>query len=109
MVVRVCVIGAGPCGMLTLCAYKKLQSKGVDVEVTCYEKQDTPGGLWNFTWMTGIDQYGEPLHNSQYRDLFSNGPKEAVEFPDYTFMDHFKKQLPSYPPRAVLLDYLQGY
>ena len=106
---RVCVIGAGPCGMLTLCAYKKLKSKGVDVEVTCYEKQDTPGGLWNFTWMTGIDQYGEPLHNSQYRDLFSNGPKECLEFPDYTFMDHFKKQIPSFPPRAVLLDYLQGY
>ena len=57
---------------------------------------------------SGIDQFGEPVHGSMYRGLWSNGPKETLEFPDYTFEDHFKKAIPSFPPRAVLFDYLQG-
>ena len=43
-----------------------------------------------------------------YRNLWSNGPKEALEFPDYTFDEHFGKPIASYPPREVLRDYLQG-
>jgi trimethylamine monooxygenase len=43
-----------------------------------------------------------------YRNLWSNGPKEALEFPDYTFDDHFGRPIASFPPRAVLFDYLQG-
>ena len=43
-----------------------------------------------------------------YRNLWSNGPKEALEFPDYTFDDHFGKPIASFPPREVLFDYLQG-
>ena len=65
-------------------------------------------GLWNYTWRTGTDQYGEPLPNSMYRYLWSNGPKECLELADYTFMEHFKKPIPSFPPRQVLKDYLFG-
>ena len=54
------------------------------------------------------DGYGEPVHGSMYRGLWSNGPKECLEFPDYTFDDHFGKAIPSYPPREVLHDYLNG-
>ena len=43
-----------------------------------------------------------------YRHLWSNGPKECIEFPHYTFEDHFGKAIPSFPPREVLFDYLQG-
>ena len=43
-----------------------------------------------------------------YRYLWSNGPKECLEFPDYTFEEHFGKAIPSFPPREVLFDYLQG-
>ena len=43
-----------------------------------------------------------------YRYLWSNAPKEALEFPDYQFEQHFGKQIPSFPPREVLLNYLQG-
>jgi len=107
--VRVCVIGAGPCGLSTLVAFKKLSEEGVRADVTCYEQQEAIGGMWNFNWRTGLDEHGEPLHNSMYRDLFSNGPKECLEFPDYTFQDHFKKNLPSCPPRAVVHDYMTGY
>ena len=43
-----------------------------------------------------------------YRYLWSNGPKEGLEFADYSFEAHFGKQIASYPPRAVLFDYIQG-
>ena len=102
---KVCVIGAGPCGMNLLAELNKIP----DVEAVCYEKQDEPGGLWNYSWMTGVDGYGEPQHCSMYMDMCTNTPKECVELPQYTFIKHFGKPLSSFPPRAVLLDYLQGY
>jgi len=77
-------------------------------EIVCYEKQATSGGLWNYTHRTGLDRMGEPLHNSMYRHLWSNGPKECLEFADYSFEEHFGHTIPSFPPREVLLDYMQG-
>ena len=55
---------------------------------------------------TDTDEYGEPIHGSMYQGLWTNGPKECYEFPDYTFEDHFGKPIPSYPPREVFRDYL---
>ncbi|OWF36034.1 dimethylaniline monooxygenase [N-oxide-forming] 5-like [Mizuhopecten yessoensis] len=106
---RVCVIGAGPSGMSFLYHNNKLKVAGKKcADVVCYEKQSNWGGLWNYTWRTGLDEHGEPCHGSQYRDLWSNGPKECLEYPDYTFEDHFGKCIPCFPPRTVLFDYLQG-
>jgi trimethylamine monooxygenase len=42
------------------------------------------------------------------RSLWSNGPKEALEFADYSFEEHFGRPIPSFPPRAVLHDYIKG-
>ena len=53
MVIRVCIIGGGPSGMASLGMFKRLQAQGEECEVTVYEKQDAPGGLWNLTWRTG--------------------------------------------------------
>lgn len=106
---RVAVIGAGPSGLAQLRAFKSAAEKGADIpEVVCFEKQGNWGGLWNYTWRTGLDEYGEPVHGSMYRYLWSNGPKEGLEFADYSFEEHFGKQIASYPPRAVLFDYIQG-
>jgi trimethylamine monooxygenase len=106
---RVCVIGAGPSGTAVLRAFQSAASKGANIpEVVCYEKQADLGGLWNYTYRTGIDDIGEPVHCSMYRYLWSNGPKEALEFADYPFEKHFGKPIPSYPPRAVLADYIKG-
>ncbi len=106
---RVAVIGAGPCGLSQLQAFATAEKKGVQIpDVVCYEKQDDWGGLWNYTWRTGTDQYGEPVHGSMYRYLWSNGPKECLEFADYSFEEHFGKPIASYPPRAVLADYIRG-
>jgi trimethylamine monooxygenase len=40
--------------------------------------------------------------------LWSNGPKELVEYVNYTFDDHFGRPTPSYQPRSVVYDYLIG-
>ncbi len=106
---RVAIIGAGPSGLAQLRAFQSAKKKGDAIpEVVCFEKQDNWGGLWNYTWRTGLDEYGEPVHGSMYRYLWSNGPKEGLEFADYTFDEHFGKPIASYPPRAVLFDYIEG-
>ena len=109
MAPRVCVIGAGPSGTSVLRAFASAKAKGTEIpEIVCYEKQSTWGGLWNFSWRTGLGADGEPVHNSMYRHLWSNGPKECLEFADYSFKEHFGKPIPSYPPREVLHDYIIG-
>ena len=106
---RVAVIGAGPSGLAQLRAFQSVAAKGADIpEVVCFERQGDWGGLWNYTWRTGLDEYGEPVHCSMYRYLWSNGPKECLEFADYTFEEHFGRPIGSYPPRAVLWDYIKG-
>jgi len=109
VVKRVAVIGAGPSGLAQLRAFQSAKKNGEEIpEIVCFEKQEDWGGLWNYTWRTGVDEYGEPVHGSMYRYLWSNGPKEGLEFADYSFEEHFGKQIASYPPRAVLFDYIQG-
>jgi len=106
---RVAVIGAGPSGMAQMRAFQSAASKGAEIpEIVCFEKASEWGGLWNYTWRTGLDENGEPVHCSMYRYLWSNGPKECLEFADYTFDEHFGKGIGSYPPRAVLWDYIKG-
>ena len=101
---KVAIIGAGPSGLAQLRAFQSAQNKGVDVpDVVCFEKQEDWGGLWNYSWRTGLDEYGESVHNSMYRYLWSNGPKECLEFADYSFDEHFKKPIASYT-----LGYIQG-
>ena len=109
MKTKVAIIGAGPSGLAQLRAFESARREGVAIpDIVCYEKQEDWGGLWNYTWRTGLDEYGEPVHGSMYRHLWSNGPKEALEFGDYSFEEHFGAPIPSYPPRAVLRDYIVG-
>ena len=103
---KTAIIGAGPCGLGMLRAFA--QAGALGDHIVCYEKQDDWGGLWNYSWRVGVDGYGEPEHGSMYRFLWSNGPKECLEFADYTFDQHFGKAIPSFPPREVLYDYIIG-
>ena len=106
---RVAIIGAGPCGLSQLRAFRCAADKGIEIpEIVCFERQSDWGGLWNYTWRTGTDEYGEPAHSSMYRYLWSNGPKECLEFGDYSFDEHFGKPIPSFPPREPLRDYILG-
>lgn len=109
MKLRIGIVGAGPSGLAQLRAFKSAEKKGEEVpEIICFEKQEDWGGLWNYTWRTGVGKYGEPTHGSMYKYLWSNGPKECLEFSDYSFDEHFGKPISSYPPRSVLFDYIQG-
>lgn len=83
------VIGAGPSGLSVLNAFNKelerLQASKEDVnfKVVCFDKQSQPGGLWNYSWQSSTDENGIAVHNSMYRHLWSNGPKECLEMADY--------------------------
>jgi cation diffusion facilitator CzcD-associated flavoprotein CzcO len=39
---------------------------------------------------------------------FPVSSEECLEFADYSFEEHFGRPIPSYPPRAVLHDYIAG-
>ena len=109
MTKRVAIIGAGPSGLAQLRAFQSAAEKGAEVpEIVCFEKQSNWGGLWNYTWRTGLDQYGEPVHGSMYRYLWSNGPKEGLEFADYSFEEHFGKQIASYPATRCFVRLYRG-
>lgn len=109
---RVAVIGAGPSGLSCLMAFRSALTKHyideADLHLVCFEKQDDWGGMWNYTDLTGYDECGEPVHASMYKHMFCNSPKECSEYPDYSFDEHFGRPVPSYPPRPVVLDYLNG-
>ena len=106
---KVAIIGSGPCGLSMLRAFQQAEKKGETIpEIVCFDKQSDWGGLWNYSWRTGSDQYGDIVPNSMYRYLWSNGPKECLEFADYSFDEHFKKSIPSFPPREVLQNYILG-
>ena len=54
---RTAVIGAGPSGLAQLRAFASADASDVEVpEVVCYEKQEDWGGIWNYTWRTGLDE-----------------------------------------------------
>jgi len=106
---RVAVIGAGPSGLAQLHAFQSAALKGAEIpDIVCYEKQDNWGGMWNYTWRTGLDEYGEPIHSSMYGNLRTNISKECMEYPDYSFQEHFGKSFASFPPRSVIFDYIDG-
>jgi trimethylamine monooxygenase len=64
---RICVIGTGPSGMSINCAFNMAKVAGEEIpDLVFYEKQETFGGLWNYTWRTGVDTNGEPIHNTMY-------------------------------------------
>mmetsp|Transcript_29432 Transcript_29432/g.77386 ORF Transcript_29432/g.77386 Transcript_29432/m.77386 type:complete len:454 (-) Transcript_29432:324-1685(-) len=101
---RVAIIGAGPSGLSALRAFN--DAKQEELDIVCFEKSNDWGGQWNLTWQTGVDSTGEPVHSSMYHHLWSNGPKECLEYPDYTFDEHAGKPTPSYARREVLRDYI---
>ena len=106
---RIAVIGAGPSGCAVLRSFASAKENGFDIpDIICFEKQSDVGGLWNYNWRTGLDEFGESVHGSMYRYLWSTGPKECLEFADYSFEQHFGKAIASYPPREVLFDYIKG-
>lgn len=101
---KVAIIGCGPGGMFFLHALalrrKRLEEEGntsaVEAlpEVTCYERSASPGGLWRADRHTKDGEEGKTTN--MYEALWTNGPKECIEFFDYTYDEHFGRALVSY-------------
>jgi trimethylamine monooxygenase len=109
MTKRVAVIGAGPSGLAQLRAFQSASAKGAEIpEVVCYEKQANWGGLWNYSWRTGLDEHGRAGPLLHVPLPLVQRAQGGLEFADYTFEEHFGRQIASYPPRAVMLDYIEG-
>ncbi len=106
---KVAIIGAGPSAMSILRAFALAEKKGTKIPaLVCFEKQEDWGGMWRYTWKTGVDEHGDPVHCSMYKFLWTNSPKEAAEFSDYTYDHHFGKPVPSFLTREETLDYFIG-
>lgn len=108
----VCVIGAGPSGLSQLVSFAEEK----DVEVVCFEKQADVGGQWNYDWHLSSDANGARVHGAMYRELTINGPKEKLEYPDFSYEDCFAKPAwpdvgdhwrPSFVPREIMKMYLK--
>lgn len=69
-----------------MAAFQALENQGYQIpEVVVFERQAQMTGLWNYSWRTGVDSQGTPVHNGMYMHMWTKRPKETLEFPDYTF------------------------
>lgn len=106
----VVVIGVGFLGFVQLCVFQFVVVKGdVIFEVVCFEKQLNWGGLWNYIWCMGVDEYGELVYGLMYCYFWLNGFKEGFEFVDYFFEEYFGKQIVLYLSCVVMFDYIEGW
>ena len=90
---RVCVIGAGPCG---LTAVKNLLQVGCR-DVTCYEAGSGIGGNWAFT--------DDPQRASVYAGARAISSRRLSAFDDFPMPDTF----PEFPSHEQLLAYFTAY
>ena len=116
---------------------RKLQQQGNKEEalaclpiVTCFERASGPGGVWRPSRTFGsavmdnteekktdsprgaasysLDGDQSSTTTNMYEALWTNGPKEAIEFFDYHFDEHFDYPLPVYMPRQPVFEYIIG-
>src|SRR4051794_9453658 len=91
---RVAVIGAGVSGIT---AAKALFEEGITPVV--FEQGSAIGGVWTFD--EALPDGGSPA----YRSLRTNTPKRPTAYSDFPFPE----ELPDFPTRADMVDYLNAY
>jgi cation diffusion facilitator CzcD-associated flavoprotein CzcO len=90
---RICVIGAGPCGLTAL---KNLLQAGCR-NVVCYEESSSIGGNWAFT--------DDPHRSSVYACSHSISSRRMASFDDFPM----PKDYPDFPSHRQLLAYFTDY
>jgi cation diffusion facilitator CzcD-associated flavoprotein CzcO len=90
---RICVIGAGPCGLTAL---KNLRSAGL-TDIVCYEESATIGGSWVF------DE--DPARMSVYESTHIISSKTLSQFEDYPMPAHY----PDFPSHRQMRSYFDNY
>ncbi|MCH2110005.1 MAG: NAD(P)-binding domain-containing protein [Polyangiaceae bacterium] len=89
---RICVIGAGPCG---LAAMRELEAQGID---WCgYELSTRVGGLWD------IEHQGQK--SPAYDSLRIDSSKRVMAFRGHDYPD----DVPEFPGHRAVRSYLQGF
>ncbi len=86
----VCIIGAGPCGLLAAAALKK---RGIPFEIVDAGRQ--PGGIWD------IERDATPMYDSAH--FISS--RRLSGFPDFPMPDTY----PDYPRHDLILAYIQSF
>jgi cation diffusion facilitator CzcD-associated flavoprotein CzcO len=101
---RVCVIGAGPCGLATI---KNLIAAGIG-NIVCYDERDTIGGNWVFTDARGRSSVYETtqLISSRRYTEFADFPMPA-DYPDYPFHWQMRAYLDAYATHFSLLPFVR--
>src|ERR1700755_606995 len=90
---RVCVIGAGPCGLTTV---KNLLA-GRLTDIVCYEDASAIGGNWVYD--------DDPARPSVYRATRLISSKRLSEFEDFPMPADY----PDFPSHRQMLDYFNAY
>jgi len=90
---RVCVIGAGPCGLTTV---KNLLAAGID-DIVCYEEASAIGGNWVYD--------DAPDRRSVYQATRLISSKRLSEFEDFPMPGDY----PDFPSHRQMLDYFEAY
>ncbi len=85
-----CIIGAGPCGLMTARAFKF-----ANISFEILEKHTNVGGLWD------IQNEGTPVYEAAH--FISSRTKSG--FPDFPMPDDF----PDYPNHQQVLAYIQSF
>ena len=86
----VCIIGAGPCGLLAAAALKK---RGVSFEIVDAGRQ--PGGIWD------ISRDATPMYDSAH--FISS--RTLSGFPDFPMPETY----PDYPRHDLILEYIRAF
>ena len=90
---RVCVVGAGPCGLTAL---KNLRAAGLH-DVVCYDEGEAIGGNWVFN--------ERPERHSIYDATHLISSKGLSEFEDYPMPHHY----PDFPSHRQVRGYFENY
>jgi cation diffusion facilitator CzcD-associated flavoprotein CzcO len=90
---RICVVGAGPCGLTAL---KNLRAAGLH-DVVCYDEGEAIGGNWAF------DE--RPERHSVYDATHLISSKRLSEFEDYPMPHHY----PDFPSHRQVRAYFESY
>ncbi|MBX3597967.1 MAG: hypothetical protein KF874_10410 [Rhizobiaceae bacterium] len=88
---RICVVGAGPCGLTTL---KNLKAVGIK-HIACYDDGDAVGGNWVF----------RKERQSVFATTHLISSKKLSSFEDYPFPTYF----PDFPSQQLMRSYFEDY
>jgi cation diffusion facilitator CzcD-associated flavoprotein CzcO len=88
---RICVIGAGSSGLVSM---KALKDAGLAFD--CYEASDRLGGLWAFE---------EQSRGGAYRSLHINTSRDRMQWADYPM----PRDYPDYPHHTLIRRYFEQY